>query len=97
MATGTLLHLTAHGHILPFLLLLIRVLKKYLSRWRILGSRWRLDMPQGGESERGVSPLWVGGGGGEEPPENKISINTDFVILKNKLILYNASCIMSVK
>ena len=40
----------AHGHILPFLILLI-----------------------------------------------SIFINTDFVILKNKLILYNASCIISVK
>jgi hypothetical protein len=31
----------------------LRVLKKFLSRWRIFGSKWRLDMPQ--ESERGVS------------------------------------------
>jgi hypothetical protein len=39
----------------------LRVLKKFLSRWRIFGSKWRLDMPQAGESERGVSPLLVGG------------------------------------
>jgi hypothetical protein len=40
---------------------ILRVLKKFLSRWRIFGSKWRLDMPQAGESERGVSPLLVGG------------------------------------
>ena len=48
-----------------------RVLKKILSRWRIFGIRWRLDMSRapyalvGGESERALSSLLVCRGSGK--------------------------------
>jgi hypothetical protein len=41
-----------------------RVLKKFLSRWRIFGSRWRLHVPEHREGEGGGAPplSWLVGG-----------------------------------